>query len=169
MDQLQADFKERMEKMEKSLTDKLNSLPQGAPTEERTTIARAVEEIKAWKTSEKDVAEAFGVKEVVATPEMNIKAALEEAKKLGYEIKAPRTIDDIEKTVKEQVELARKVAIEQTTKKLASDDKKMALLVSLGQAALDGLLPALTAGTGVGAAETLEAAKNALKSIRPQT
>ncbi len=168
LEQVQKDFKERLEKMEAGLKEKLDAMAPGTSPEEKSAIVRAVEDIKAWKTAEKDVAEAFGVKPPTGTPEVKISESLESLKKLGYRIEGPKTLDEIQKELTETVKKEREAAVKETEARLRSDDRKMAMVMALGQSALDGILPALIEGAP-GAAAPLEAAKAALKAASAGT
>jgi hypothetical protein len=67
-----------------------------------------------------------------------------------------------------KIEEAVKQAKDETKAQLKSDEKRMSMLIELGTAAMQGLIPALTEGTG-GAAAGLEVAKTALKAASAAT
>ncbi len=166
--ELDKSWSEKLDKLGADLKDKISSMASGAavPIDNKLDLVKAVEQLQALEAAKGSMRELLGVKE--AGTGVDIKAALEEAKKLGYKIEGPKTIDEMEKHLTEQVEKMRKDTIEETTKKLASDDKKIALLVDVGTAVLESVLPALTQG-GPGAVSGLEVAKNALKAAQAGT
>ncbi len=163
----QKEVKEELKKLSEEFKAKVSALQPGTPVDDRSFIVRTVEELKAWKDSEANLREIFGGNQQQGGSSFDITQNVERLKALGFEIKPPKSLDQIEKDFDERMKFIVKDTEEKTTLKLKSDDKKMALLISLGQAALDGFLPALLEGKG--GAETLQAAKEALKSVQPET
>ncbi len=114
-----------------------------------------------------NISDAFGVKDQ-PSEEIKVSQSLESLKKLGYRIEGPKTLDEITKEMNETVRKATEQAVKDTTAKLKSDEKKMAMLVDVGNALIEGLLPAITQAQG-GAATGIEVAKNALKAATQGT
>jgi hypothetical protein len=165
--ELEKSFMEKLDKMELNLKDRMSSITPGLPTvDEKLTITKFFDQMKEFETTKGSMRELLGVKE--GGTGLDIKTALEEAKKLGYKIEGPKTIDEMEKHLTEQVEKMRKETIEETLKKVQSDDKKIAILVDIGTTAIEAILPAISQGQG-GAAAGIAIAKKALKAAAAGT
>ncbi len=159
--ELDKSWSEKLDKMGADIQSKIAGITPGAAVDTKLPITQAVEQLQELEKAKGSMRELLGVKE--GGGEVNISTALEQAKKLGYTITGPKTIDEMQKELTEQVEKMRKETIEETTKKLASDDKKLTMIVDIGTAVLESVLPAITQG-GPGAVSGLETAKAALKA-----